>query len=121
MKTPMNIWDLSIQQSKEKRENLSSKPDSQASERSLLVVGSKEVGKTTLIHRFLESQDSAKPTLALEYTFGRKTNHNLAKVNINLFLHCIKKGHWILYFHKISVQNSGNFLRLWSWIIMMTR
>ena len=53
MKTPMNIWDLSIQQSKEKRENLSSKPDSQASERSLLVVGSKEVGKTTLIHRFL--------------------------------------------------------------------
>ena len=98
MKTPLNIWDLSIQQSKEKRENLSSKPDSQASERSLLVVGSKEVGKTTLIHRFLESQDSAKPTLALEYTFGRKTNHNLAKVNINLFLHCIKKGHWILYF-----------------------
>ena len=91
MKTPMNIWDLSIQQSKEKRENLSSKPDSQASERSLLVVGSKEVGKTTLIHRFLESQDSAKPTLALEYTFGRKTNHNLAKVNIYLFLHYIKK------------------------------
>ena len=41
----------------------------------------KEAGKTTLIHRFLESQDSAKPTLALEYTFGRKTNHNLAKVN----------------------------------------
>ena len=82
MKTPLNIWDLSIQQSKEKRENLSSKPDSQASERSLLVVGSKEVGKTTLIHRFLESQDSAKPTLALEYTFGRKTNHNLAKVYV---------------------------------------
>ena len=86
MKTPMNIWDLSIQQSKEKRENLSSKPDSQASERSLLVVGSKEVGKTTLIHRFLESQDSAKPTLALEYTFGRKTNHNLAKVNKSFYI-----------------------------------
>ena len=82
MKTPMNIWDLSIQQSKEKRENLSSKPDSQASERSLLVVGSKEVGKTTLIHRFLESQDSAKPTLALEYTFG----HNLAKVNQSFYI-----------------------------------
>ena len=82
MKTPLNIWDLSIQQSKEKRENLSSKPDSQASERSLLVVGSKEVGKTTLIHRFLESQDSAKPTLALEYTFG----HNLAKVNQSFYI-----------------------------------
>ena len=80
MKTPLNIWDLSIQQSKEKRDSSISKPDSQALERSLLVLGSKNVGKSTLIHRFLETQDSAKPTLALEYTFGRKTNNNLAKV-----------------------------------------
>jgi len=42
----------------------------------------KEVEKTTLIHRFLESQDSAKPTLALEYTFG----HNLAKVNQSFYI-----------------------------------
>ena len=81
MKTPLNIWDLSIQQSKEKRDSSISKPDSQALERSLLVLGSKNVGKSTLIHRFLETQDSAKPTLALEYTFGRKTNNNLAKVS----------------------------------------
>ena len=84
MKTPLNIWDLSIQQSKEKRDSSISKPDSQALERSLLVLGSKNVGKSTLIHRFLETQDSAKPTLALEYTFGRKTNNNLAKVSINI-------------------------------------
>ena len=84
MKTPLNIWDLSIQQSKEKRDSSISKPDSQALERSLLVLGSKNVGKSTLIHRFLETQDSAKPTLALEYTFGRKTNNNLAKVSKNM-------------------------------------
>ena len=84
MKTPLNIWDLSIQQSKEKRDSSISKPDSQALERSLLVLGSKNVGKSTLIHRFLETQDSAKPTLALEYTFGRKTNNNLAKVSRNI-------------------------------------
>ena len=84
MKTPLNIWDLSIQQSKEKRDSSISKPDSQALERSLLVLGSKNVGKSTLIHRFLETQDSAKPTLALEYTFGRKTNNNLAKVSKNI-------------------------------------
>ncbi len=31
-------------------------------------------GKTTLIHRFLEKTDEpAKPTLALEFTFGRKS------------------------------------------------
>ena len=38
------------------------------------------VGKTSLIHRFLERDEAAKQTLALEYTFGRKTNQNLVKV-----------------------------------------
>ena len=44
--------------------------------------GSKMSGKTTLIHRFLEREEAAKPTLAMEYTFGRKTNQNLVKVRI---------------------------------------
>ena len=79
MKTPTNIWDLAIDQAREKRANVLTKTDNQSTERSLLVLGSKSVGKTTLIHRFLDSQDAAKPTLALEYTFGRKTNNNLAK------------------------------------------
>ncbi len=39
------------------------------------------MGKTTLIHRFLEREEAAKPTLAMEYTFGRKTNQNLLKVS----------------------------------------
>ena len=41
---------------------------------------SRGVGKTSLIHRFLERDEAAKQTLALEYTFGRKTNQNLVKV-----------------------------------------
>ena len=32
-----------------------------------------------MIHRLLEHSDAAKPTLALEYTFGRRTNQNLIK------------------------------------------
>ena len=80
MKVPTNIWDLAIEQSKEKRANVLTDQKS-SDERSLLILGSRSVGKTTLIHRFLDSQDSPKPTLALEYTFGRKTNNNLAKVN----------------------------------------
>ena len=44
--------------------------------------GSKMSGKTTLIHRFLEREEAAKPTLAMEYTFGRRTNQNLVKVRI---------------------------------------
>jgi dynein light intermediate chain 2 len=76
-----SIWDLAIQQSKEKRENVvATSSDKDSLERTLLILGSKRCGKTTLIHRLLDSQDSAKPTLALEYTFGRKTNNTLAKV-----------------------------------------
>ena len=33
----------------------------------------------------LEREEAAKPTLALEYTFGRKSNLNLSKVNLGLF------------------------------------
>ena len=33
--------------------------------------GSKGVGKTTLVHRFLEREEAPRQTLALEYTFGR--------------------------------------------------
>ena len=84
MKVPTNIWDLAIEQSKEKRANELTDQKS-SDERTLLILGSRGVGKTTLVHRFLDSQDSPKPTLALEYTFGRKTNNNLAKVN-NLVL-----------------------------------
>lgn len=42
-------------------------------ERTIFVLGSKGVGKTTLINRFLDRDDPAKPTLALEYSFGRRT------------------------------------------------
>ena len=58
--------------------------------------GSKGVGKTTLIHRFLEREEAPKQTLALEYTFGRKTNQNLIKVGksfiLDLVLHSVLSG-----------------------------
>jgi dynein light intermediate chain 2 len=34
-------------------------------------------GKTSLIHRFLDRNEGAKQTLALEYTFGRKVGKSL--------------------------------------------
>eukprot|EP00911_Craspedida_sp_UC1_P001356 UC1_evm1s1022 len=43
-------------------------------ERTLLVLGSKRGGKTSLILRFLDrGRDVPKPTTALEYTYGRKS------------------------------------------------
>ena len=79
--TKQSIWDMAIAHQTEKRQNTSSTTlSAQHKETTLLFVGSRNVGKTTLIHRFLERQETSKPTLALEYTFGRKTNQNLAKV-----------------------------------------
>ncbi|XP_009073177.1 PREDICTED: cytoplasmic dynein 2 light intermediate chain 1 [Acanthisitta chloris] len=43
-------------------------------------MGSKNGGKTTIILRCLEREESPKPTLALEYTFGRRARrHNTPK------------------------------------------
>uniref|UniRef100_U3IR72 Cytoplasmic dynein 2 light intermediate chain 1 n=1 Tax=Anas platyrhynchos platyrhynchos TaxID=8840 RepID=U3IR72_ANAPP len=49
-------------------------------EQAVLCVGSKLGGKTTIILRCLEREEIPKPTLALEYTFGRRArSHNAPK------------------------------------------
>ncbi|XP_075225368.1 cytoplasmic dynein 2 light intermediate chain 1-like isoform X2 [Lycorma delicatula] len=53
--------------------------ESDAKERTLLVVGSKGSGKSTLIDKFLDRNEIEKPTLALEYSFGRKAGKSLVK------------------------------------------
>ena len=85
MPSDVGIWDLAI--SINTQALLAGEGDStnKPKERSLVMLGSKGVGKTSLIHRFLERDEAAKQTLALEYTFGRKTNQNLVKVNIQYF------------------------------------
>ena len=77
---PDSIWDLAIAQQKQREITSPSSNSQKHKESSLLVVGSKGVGKTTLIQRLLERQEAAKPTLALEYTYGRRANQSLAKV-----------------------------------------
>ena len=86
MPSDVGIWDLAI--SINTQALLAGEGDStnKPKERSLVMLGSKGVGKTSLIHRFLERDEAAKQTLALEYTFGRKTNQNLVKVNIQCLL-----------------------------------
>ncbi|CAO1362895.1 unnamed protein product [Diamesa tonsa] len=43
-------------------------------ERTIFVLGSKGVGKTTLINNFLDRNEPSRPTLALEYSFARRSN-----------------------------------------------
>ncbi|XP_058507539.1 cytoplasmic dynein 2 light intermediate chain 1 [Solea solea] len=42
------------------------------SERTVFVIGSKSGGKTSILLRCLDRDEQSKPTLALEYTFGRR-------------------------------------------------
>ena len=77
---PDSIWDMAIEQQKQRDISLSTTNSLKHKESSLLIVGSKGVGKSTLIQRLLERQEPAKPTLALEYTYGRRSNQSLAKV-----------------------------------------
>uniref|UniRef100_A0A673BU25 Cytoplasmic dynein 2 light intermediate chain 1 n=1 Tax=Sphaeramia orbicularis TaxID=375764 RepID=A0A673BU25_9TELE len=50
------------------------------SDRTVFLMGSKAGGKTSILLRCLDRDEPAKPTLALEYTFGRRARgHNTPK------------------------------------------
>ncbi|XP_037320701.2 cytoplasmic dynein 2 light intermediate chain 1 [Pungitius pungitius] len=50
------------------------------SERTVFLMGSKSGGKTSILLRCLDRDEPSKPTLALEYTFGRRARgHNIPK------------------------------------------
>ncbi|ESO90153.1 hypothetical protein LOTGIDRAFT_192298 [Lottia gigantea] len=69
-----NLWDLALEQERNKEENQPSE------ESAVLICGSKNSGKTSIILRFLDRDEAPKPTVALEYTFGRRAKgHNIAK------------------------------------------
>ncbi|PAA85236.1 hypothetical protein BOX15_Mlig014805g2 [Macrostomum lignano] len=63
----MTLWDIALENAKSKESSVSQQ------ESHVLFLGSKSAGKTTLINRLLEKDESPKPTVALEYTFGRKS------------------------------------------------
>lgn len=105
MPSDVGIWDLAISINNQKIINGEESINKQK-ETSLIFVGSKGVGKTTLIHRFLEREEAPKQTLALEYTFGRKTNQNLIKDVCHLW----ELGGGTLYTNLIETPLSANKL-----------
>ncbi|XP_076464431.1 cytoplasmic dynein 2 light intermediate chain 1-like isoform X2 [Babylonia areolata] len=67
-----NLWDLAINQAKQNKEGQSSEDSA------VFLLGSKNAGKTSIILRFLDRDEAPKPTVALEYTFGRRAKgHNV--------------------------------------------
>ncbi|GAB6021630.1 Cytoplasmic dynein 2 light intermediate chain 1 [Chamberlinius hualienensis] len=68
----MDIWDIAASFNKQENE----KSSSQSAEMSLLFIGNSKSGKTSFIYRFLNREENPRPTLALEYTFGRQSKAN---------------------------------------------
>ncbi|XP_058814743.1 cytoplasmic dynein 2 light intermediate chain 1 [Topomyia yanbarensis] len=66
------IQDIAIKLVSEQMKN-ESRLTAGPSERTIFVLGSKGAGKSTLINKFLDRDDVPRPTLALEYSFGRRT------------------------------------------------
>ncbi|XP_053568259.1 cytoplasmic dynein 2 light intermediate chain 1 isoform X2 [Bombina bombina] len=75
-----NLWDIAIGEV-QKKENVGNDEEAEElSERSVFFIGNKNGGKTTIILRCLDRDEAPKPTLALEYTFGRRAKgHNTPK------------------------------------------
>ncbi|TRY64878.1 hypothetical protein DNTS_024583 [Danionella cerebrum] len=77
------LWDVAAAEvrSRESRADEEDEENLQpSSQRTVFFIGSKAGGKTTILLRFLDRDEPAKPTLALEYTFGRRgRGHNMAK------------------------------------------
>ncbi|XP_078261971.1 cytoplasmic dynein 2 light intermediate chain 1 isoform X3 [Rhinoraja longicauda] len=74
------LWDIAVAEVAKNSEEKENEEDLETKERSVFFLGSKSGGKTTIILRFLDRDEVSKPTLALEYTFGRRARgHNTPK------------------------------------------
>ncbi|XP_032881408.1 cytoplasmic dynein 2 light intermediate chain 1 isoform X1 [Amblyraja radiata] len=74
------LWDIAVAEVSKNSEEKENEEDLETRERSVFFLGSKSGGKTTIILRFLDRDEVSKPTLALEYTFGRRARrHNTPK------------------------------------------
>lgn len=81
-----SLWDIAIDnRNNSEKSRAFGKTDEkllnqQSEESSIFVMGSKGSGKSTIVLRFLDKDENPKPTVALDYTFGRRSKgHNMNK------------------------------------------
>ncbi|XP_040080647.1 cytoplasmic dynein 2 light intermediate chain 1 isoform X2 [Oryx dammah] len=74
------LWEIAKAEVEERRSGESEGDGVETGEKSVFFIGSKSGGKTTIILRCLDRDEPPKPTLALEYTYGRRAKgHNIPK------------------------------------------
>lgn len=106
---PVDLWDLASKQVTQEQGNLYSA----SSEKTVLLVGERKAGKTTLLQNFLMQtrDDAPKATVALEYSFARAPLGITSKRDIG---HLYELGGGRMLANLISVpitrENIGNLL-----------
>lgn len=85
-----SVWDIAVFEAQQQDIASTSQTEEEASlegaENNVLILGSKDAGKTSLILRFLEKEERPKATMALEYTFGRRAKgHNMNKDIVHIW------------------------------------
>ncbi|XP_006839527.1 PREDICTED: cytoplasmic dynein 2 light intermediate chain 1 [Chrysochloris asiatica] len=74
------LWEIAKAEVDKRGSNRNEGDGVEIGEKSVFFIGSKNGGKTTIILRCLDRDEPPKPTLALEYTYGRRTKgHNTPK------------------------------------------
>ncbi|XP_008056297.1 cytoplasmic dynein 2 light intermediate chain 1 isoform X1 [Carlito syrichta] len=74
------LWEIAKTEVEKRGSNESEGDGLEIGEKSVFFIGSKNGGKTTIILRCLDRDEPPKPTLALEYTYGRRAKgHNTPK------------------------------------------
>ncbi|XP_068184394.1 cytoplasmic dynein 2 light intermediate chain 1 [Antennarius striatus] len=78
---PDTLWELAAEEVRSREtEDGEEEGGEPLSERTVFLLGSKAGGKTSILLRCLDRDEASKPTLALEYTFGRRAKgHNTPK------------------------------------------
>jgi dynein light intermediate chain 2 len=67
-----DLWTLAEEEKRKNEEKQTQESNKQSIETHVLFIGSQNSGKTTLILQFLDREEPPKPTIALEYTYGRR-------------------------------------------------
>uniref|UniRef100_A0A1I7ZSY8 Cytoplasmic dynein 2 light intermediate chain 1 n=1 Tax=Steinernema glaseri TaxID=37863 RepID=A0A1I7ZSY8_9BILA len=113
-----DIWSLAKERLQSAKQRL---PDSEREEdrgrpheAHVVMCGNKSCGKTTLVQRLLEVNENPRPTVALEYTFGRSVRNSVKELG-----HFWELGGGALLANLLSVPLSTKTIEVASLVIVL--
>ncbi|XP_067625190.1 cytoplasmic dynein 2 light intermediate chain 1 [Eurosta solidaginis] len=119
---PETIQEIAVKLAQEQLRN--SQTESGPKEHTVFVLGSRGAGKSTALHKFFEREDNPRPTLALEYSYGRRTSGTQKQVlnvwelgaldNAEQLISVPLKMHGLAHFAAIIMLDLSQPTQVWS-------